>query len=142
MLALSAGDVLVQIVICVMVVALYHIMTAGSRATGVPDTAPKPASTPRTETPVVLVAQKSSVETPKPTIAEAPRVASEHVNTGAGVSDAIPAEIIAVIAAAISSVLDRPHRVLSVLPVVPAASAPSAWAHEGRTEIFQSHRVR
>jgi len=59
------------------------------------------------------------------------------------VSTGVDSEIAAVIAAAISVVLDQPYRLVSVqqvsLPVVPHLNV---WAVEGRTQIFMSHRVR
>jgi hypothetical protein len=52
-------------------------------------------------------------------------------------------DITAVIAAAVAVVLDRPHRVVSVEPVpVPSVPHFNVWAFEGRTQIFQSHKVR
>ena len=57
---------------------------------------------------------------------------------------AVAPEIAAIIAAAISVVLDRPHRVMAVekvnLPEV--ISHLNVWAFEGRTQIFTSHKVR
>ena len=51
-------------------------------------------------------------------------------------------EIVAVIAAAIAAVLDKPHRVLSVQRVVAPAPHLSVWAFEGRVELTTSHRIR
>jgi hypothetical protein len=48
----------------------------------------------------------------------------------------------AIIAAAISAVLDRPHRLLSVQPVATSTPHLNVWALEGRTQIFQSHKIR
>jgi hypothetical protein len=54
----------------------------------------------------------------------------------------VSAETAAVIAAAIAALLDGPYRLVSVKPA--AASAPNlnVWALEGRTQIFQSHKIR
>jgi hypothetical protein len=49
---------------------------------------------------------------------------------------------VAIIAAAIAAVLDRPYRMVSVQPVVAPAPHLNVWAIEGRTQIFQSHRIR
>jgi hypothetical protein len=49
---------------------------------------------------------------------------------------------VAIIAAAISAVLERPYRMVSVQPVVAPAPHLNVWALEGRTQIFQSHRIR
>jgi hypothetical protein len=54
----------------------------------------------------------------------------------------IESEIAAVIAAAVSVVLGRPHRLVSMEPVAQFAPAMNAWALEGRTQIFMSHKVR
>ena len=70
----------------------------------------------------------------------APEAASLAVQD---VSTSVPAEIVAVIAAAVSVVIEQPHRLVSVqqvlLPVVPHLNV---WAMEGRTQIFMSHKVR
>ena len=56
--------------------------------------------------------------------------------------EAVPPEILAVIAAAIAVVLGRPHRVVSVQQAAALAPEGNAWAMEGRVEQFLSHRVR
>jgi hypothetical protein len=65
---------------------------------------------------------------------------------GAGeqkVATRVAPEIAAVIAAAVSVVLDRPFRLVAVHQVsVPAVPHFNVWAFEGRTQIFQSHKVR
>lgn len=59
------------------------------------------------------------------------------------VATRVAPEIAAVIAAAVSVVLDRPFRLVSVHQVpLPAVPHFSVWAFEGRTQIFQSHKVR
>ncbi len=59
------------------------------------------------------------------------------------VATRVAPEIAAVIAAAVSVVLDRPFRLVAVHQV-PVAAVPhfNVWAFEGRTQIFQSHKVR
>ena len=52
------------------------------------------------------------------------------------------AEIVAVIAAAVAAVLDRPYRLVSVQPVPAPVPHLNVWALEGRTQIFQSHKIR
>jgi len=54
----------------------------------------------------------------------------------------VPGATVAIIAAAISAVLDRPYRMVSVQPVVAPTPHLNVWAIEGRTQIFQSHRIR
>ena len=59
------------------------------------------------------------------------------------VATAVPPQIAAVIAAAVSVVLDRPYRLVSVQQVtVPVVPHLNVWAVEGRTQIFMSHKVR
>jgi hypothetical protein len=59
------------------------------------------------------------------------------------VATAVGPQIAAVIAAAVSVVLDRPYRLVSVQQVtVPVVPHLNVWAVEGRTQIFMSHKVR
>jgi hypothetical protein len=59
------------------------------------------------------------------------------------VTTRVAPEIAAVIAAAVSVVLDRPYRLVTVQQVpLPAVPHFNVWAVEGRTQIFQSHKVR
>jgi hypothetical protein len=59
------------------------------------------------------------------------------------VSTAVAPQIAAVIAAAVSVVLDQPFRLVSVQQVsVPVVPHLNVWAVEGRTRIFMSHKVR
>ena len=59
------------------------------------------------------------------------------------VTTAVSPRIAAVIAAAVSVVIDRPHRLVSVQQVtVPVVPHLNVWAVEGRTQIFMSHKVR
>jgi hypothetical protein len=51
-------------------------------------------------------------------------------------------EIAAVIAAAVAVLFDRPYRLVSVQQVVTPVPHLNVWALEGRTQIFQSHRIR
>jgi hypothetical protein len=59
------------------------------------------------------------------------------------VATAVTPQIAAVIAAAVSVVLDRPYRLVSVQQVTaPVVPHLNVWAVEGRTQIFMSHKVR
>ena len=59
------------------------------------------------------------------------------------VTTAVAPQMAAVIAAAVSVVLDRPYRLVSVQQVtVPVVPHLNVWAVEGRTQIFMSHKVR
>ena len=80
---------------------------------------------------------------------EAARVAhtgspATHIPLGAqNVATAVGPQMAAVIAAAVSVVLDRPFRLVSVQQVtVPVVPHLNVWAVEGRTQIFMSHKVR
>jgi hypothetical protein len=57
-------------------------------------------------------------------------------------SDRVEAEIVAVVAAAIAVMLDRPHRLISVVPIEIAVPHLNVWAFEGRSQLFVSHKVR
>jgi hypothetical protein len=59
-----------------------------------------------------------------------------------GVHTALDSELVAVISAAIAAVLDRPYRLVSVEPAAAAVPHLNVWALEGRTQIFQSHKIR
>jgi hypothetical protein len=56
--------------------------------------------------------------------------------------NAIEPEIIAVIAAAIAAIIDKPHRILAAQPVMVPAPHLNIWAFEGRVELSMSHRIR
>jgi hypothetical protein len=59
------------------------------------------------------------------------------------VTTTVAPQIAAVIAAAVSVVIDRPYRLVSVQQVsVPVVPHLNVWAVEGRTQIFMSHKVR
>jgi hypothetical protein len=57
-------------------------------------------------------------------------------------ADLVEAEIVAVIAAAVAAMLDRPHRLVSVVPVEVSVPHLNVWAFEGRSQLFVSHKVR
>jgi hypothetical protein len=54
----------------------------------------------------------------------------------------VEAEMVAVIAAAVAAMLDRPHRLISVVPVDISVPHLNVWAFEGRSQLFVSHKVR
>jgi hypothetical protein len=62
--------------------------------------------------------------------------------TKAAVAGGLESELVAVISAAVAAVLDRPYRLVSVQPVVAPVPHLNVWALEGRTQIFQSHKIR
>lgn len=58
------------------------------------------------------------------------------------VATTVEPEIAATIAAAVSVLFSSPYRLVSVQKVVLPVPHVNVWALEGRSEIFQSHRVR
>jgi hypothetical protein len=64
------------------------------------------------------------------------------VSIGAGAHASVEPETIAVIAAAIAVILAQPFRLVSVNPLAVPTPHLNVWALEGRTQIFQSHKVR
>ena len=62
--------------------------------------------------------------------------------TGSLVQTSLAADTVAVISAAISAILDRPYRMVSLQHVAAPVPHLNVWALEGRTQIFQSHKIR
>jgi len=91
---------------------------------------------------VALVAKGISFfpTTKKSLAPEAPKAPVPPATPAAALADGIPAEIRAVIAAAIHVSLKSPHRILHVEPV--QNPQLHAWSVEGRRQIFQSHTFR
>jgi hypothetical protein len=58
------------------------------------------------------------------------------------VATGVAPEIAAVIAAVVSVLFDRPYRLVSVQQVETPVPYLNVWALEGRTQIFQSHKIR
>ncbi len=69
---------------------------------------------------------------PKPAAAPAPAAPAASAPAG-GISP----EVVAVIAAAVHTTLERPYRIRSI-----RSASDRHWAAEGRREIFRSHKVR
>jgi hypothetical protein len=65
-----------------------------------------------------------------------------HLAMGNLAETSVASETLAVIAAAIAAVLDSPYRLVSVQPASPSVPHLNVWALEGRTQIFQSHKIR
>jgi hypothetical protein len=111
---MSIPVLLTQVAISLVMVVLYHLWVSRKK---------QPAPAP----PAVLAPVAAPIAAP-PKALPAP--------------EAIPAETVAVIAAAIAVVLDGPHRVVSVLQAAAHAPEVNVWALEGRMQQFQSHKVR
>ena len=75
-------------------------------------------------------------------LAHAQHLTLRRAGTASQAQPSIDAETAAIISAAIASVLSRPYRLVSVEPVAAPAPHFNVWAFEGRTQIFQSHKVR
>lgn len=66
-----------------------------------------------------------------------------RAGSAASVHTGLEPELVAVISAAVAAVLDRPYRLVSVQPLTaPPVPHLNVWALEGRTQIFQSHKIR
>jgi hypothetical protein len=77
-------------------------------------------------------AAHASTAPPKPIIPGAPQPVATNVDP----------EIAAAIAAALAVVFTQPFRLVSVQKVTIPVPHVNVWAYEGRSEIFQSHRIR
>jgi hypothetical protein len=69
-------------------------------------------------------------------------LSSGQLSSVSGVHTALDSELVAVISAAVAAVLDRPYRLVSVEPAAAPVPHLNVWALEGRTQIFQSHKIR
>lgn len=65
-----------------------------------------------------------------------------HAAVAAPVQTRVEAETVAIISAAVAAILDRPYRLVSVQLVAAPVPHLNVWALEGRTQIFQSHKIR
>ena len=68
--------------------------------------------------------------------------AERRLNPLSAPADLVGVEMAAIIASAIAVMLDRPHRVISVVPVEISVPHLNVWALEGRTQLLVSHKVR
>jgi len=68
--------------------------------------------------------------------------APQGLATTQRVATGVAPEIAAVIAAAVSVLFDRPYRLVSVQQAETPVPYLNVWALEGRTQIFQSHKIR
>lgn len=64
------------------------------------------------------------------------RVEPAPVTPASTAADDIPEDIIAVIASAVTFMLDQRHQIVSV------RAAPSRWGVQGKSDIHASHRLR
>ena len=129
LLAVSVGDLLIQVAITLLALGLYHVATAGRKKAGSPAVGTR--EQPAVGTPAAPIPAASSVA---PAGVVQPAVAK---NTESPAS-----ELAAVLAAAVAVVLARPHRVLSVQHIGVVETRFNVWAHEGRQRIFDSHKFR
>lgn len=74
--------------------------------------------------------------------AHAQELAPSSATSAHRVATAVEPEIAAVIAAAVSVLCNRPYRLVSVQQVTTPVPYLNVWALEGRTQIFQSHKIR
>jgi len=69
-------------------------------------------------------------------------LSSSRLVPAAGVQTRLETQTVAVISAAVAAILDRPYRLVSVQLVAAPVPHLNVWALEGRTQIFQSHKIR
>jgi hypothetical protein len=129
--------IVTQVAITLVVVALYHLWV--SRKASPTNAPPNLNLNPNLKPPSFPAATPPA---PSPAKISAPAVAAPIVlpPTTLPVAGPTPPEILAVIAAAVSVVLGRAHRVVSVQQSpIPEMNV---WALEGRMKQFMSHKVR
>jgi hypothetical protein len=125
-----------QVAITLVVVALYHLWV--SRKTSPPSSTPNLNPNLNLNPPSSPVAAPPAPSSPKISApAAAPIVLPPK---SLPVTGPMPPEILAVIAAAVSVVLGRAHRVVSVQQS--PTPEMNVWALEGRMKQFMSHKVR
>ena len=124
---MSIFTLLIQVVIALVVVTLYHLWVSGKKP--VLPAASKPLPMAPVAAPPVMVPSK-------------PQPAPALVSTPTPVVEPMTPEILAVISAAISVVLGRTHQIIAVQSAGVRGPEGNAWAMEGRVEQFLSHRVR
>ncbi len=130
----SLEIILTQMVISLVVVALYHLWSSRNKHPAAPNLNfnlnPNPNLNLPSVSPVIvpgLVVTRPTPPKPAPVPAPQPEPA--------------PPEIIAAIAAAITVVLG-PHRVVAIQQVAAPPPELNVWALEGRMKHFMSHKVR
>ena len=133
LLAMSATDLVVQAVITLVAVALYHVWLTGRKRAAAPEAEVAPRQPPPASAPTALVGATAIVQPVVPVVSP-PEVPAK--------TESVPAEIAAVIAAAVAVVLQRPHRVVSMHHIGVPPHRFNVWAHEGRQHIFDSHKFR
>ncbi|MEY3896779.1 MAG: hypothetical protein RLZZ214_2299 [Verrucomicrobiota bacterium] len=82
-----------------------------------------------------LMAKPAVVPTPAPVVATPPPPAAQEAAPEV-FDDAIAPEIVAIIAAAVASVTDSAHRIVSI------KRQSSTWERAGRQSVLTSHRIR
>lgn len=82
-----------------------------------------------------LMPKPVAVPQPAPVIVAPPQAAAEVAPTTAS-DDVIAPEIVAVIAAAVASMTDSAHRIVSI------KRQSTTWEKAGRQSILTSHRIR
>src|ERR1019366_5427685 len=136
---MSTLEILItQVVISLLVVTLYHLWASRNKQAAPLNPAPNPnlQSVPR----AIHPAPPASVPLAPPVPALAVPIPTPPKPLPA--PQPMPPEILAVIAAAITVVLGRPHRVVSVHQAAVPAPDINVWALEGRMKHFMSHKVR
>lgn len=74
--------------------------------------------------------------------APAPKLQVAHPEAHPAVPAGVDPKIIAIIAATVSEVLQRPHRIVSMKKTPSVESLMQQWSMEGRRAIYSSHKFR
>jgi hypothetical protein len=154
--------ILTQVVISLVVVALYHLWTSRNKQPASPNLNLNPdhlPNQPSLNKPSYGAASPLAVPSPLPSdlsrrslgeggwrgegqgevrVSSAEQSAIRHPPSAI---EPAPPEIVAAIAAAITVVLG-PHRVVAIQQVAAPAPELNVWALEGRMKHFMSHKVR
>lgn len=116
---LGASSVFDEMLRLIGIAAIVHAFFKGVKSLMA-----KPAEVPAPAAPVVA-----------PPVAPAPPPAASEVAPAVS-DDAITPEIVAIISAAVASVTDSAHRIVSI------RRQSSTWERAGRQSILTSHRIR
>jgi|ERR1039458_3130241 hypothetical protein len=144
---MSTLEILItQVVISLLVVTLYHLWASRNKQAAPLNPAPNlnpnlnPNPNLQSVSRAIQPAPPASVPLAPPVPALAVPIPTPPKPLPA--PQPMPPEILAVIAAAITVVLGRPHRVVSVHQAAVPAPDINVWALEGRMKHFMSHKVR
>jgi len=79
---------------------------------------------------------------PAPQAPPAPKFEAAHQAAHPAAHRGVDPKIIAIIAATVSEVLQKPHRIVSMKKTASVESLMQQWSMEGRRAIYSSHKFR